>query len=150
MSKEEKFVNPKVLHRLALAVEWEGNLEVYKNGKSNQGEYMAALGILWGRWMREDRFDEAWAAAKQFAQRDWAAMFLDVLRAVPSKIEQLKGFYQGVFGGSLKLLVASRSQPPRFGFDIPPNLAADDQRLADGLGDMFRQIATTIEELKNG
>ena len=150
MSRDERFFNPKVLRRVAQAVEWEGNLRAYKNGRTNQGEYMAALGILWGRWMFEDRFDEAWSAAKQFLARDWASMFRDVLRGMPSKIEQLAGFYRGTFGGILKTVVSSRQLPARFVADSSSNLAPADREVAAALGELFAELARIVEEVKHG
>ena len=101
MSVEEKFFNPKVLARVAKHVEWPGNLELYRNGTTNQGEFMRAVGELYGQLFAGEYLPDAWAAAKIIAKRDCEGAMLKMVEEIPQKIEQVVGFWTGFFGGSL-------------------------------------------------
>lgn len=150
MSKEEKFFNPKVLARVVETVEWEGNLEVYKNGTSNQGEFMRALGLLYGRWLFEETLPDAWDAAKSLVAEDWPAMFRQLLRVLPEKIEQLAGFWTGQFGGFLRPPVKSKWLVNPWTGEINQNLPSEDAQLGAALGDMFLELRRIIEEVTHG
>jgi hypothetical protein len=150
VSASEKFINPKVLARIVESVEWEGNLEVYKNGTSNQGEFMRALGLLYGRWLSDEDLPDAWAAAKALNARDWVAMFKLVLRVLPERIEQCAGFWSGTFGGFLKPAPKARWLVNPWTGEINPNLPDEDSQLGAELGQMFVELRTILEGVTHG
>lgn len=96
----EKFFSPKSLARVANAVEWEDRVQVYTDGTTNHSCYIEALAILWERWIREyslsdflDMLVDAWRG-------DFAEGFKRVAEEIPAKLEQLLGFYRGLWYGA--------------------------------------------------
>lgn len=150
MSKEEKFVNPKVLARIAETVEWEGNLQLYRNGRSNQGEFMRALGLLYGRWLSEENLPDAWAAAKAVGARDWAEMFRLVVRVLPERIEQCASFWTGTFGGFLRPAPRSKWMVNPWTGEIDGDLPSEDGQLGAELAELFVRLRTIVEGVTRG
>jgi len=132
VSAEERFFNPKVLARVAGHVEWPGNLEVYRNGKTNQGEFMRAVAQLYGQLLVGEYLPDAWTAAKVIAREDWQGAFRFLLQEIPEKVEQFVGFWQGFFQGALSRrkgfwgpLNPWTGQPTTTGADPDKDLEAD-------------------------
>lgn len=150
MSKEERFLNPKVLARMVETVEWEGNLVLYKNGSSNQGEFMRALGLLYGQWLFQEDLPDAWAAAKAIGARDWFEMFRLLLRKLPEQIEQMGGFWRGTLSGGLPkakgLFGGLNPWTGEGGTELP----SEDRMMASELEYLFTRLASIVEGVRNG
>lgn len=97
---KERFFTPWSLARVAEAVEWEGELVFAKDGSSNQEQYMKALSILWERWMRNWTLPDLASVLKDAGAQNWASAFAHSLETLKSRVEQLFGFYQGLWAGA--------------------------------------------------
>lgn len=104
MSKGEVLFSPKSLVRVVRAVEWEDDLVVYRDGSSNQGRFMEALALLWGRWISGESLPSFVAQVQAAAAEDWVKGFEQVIREMPAKVLQFVGFYRGL-GGAFGLPV---------------------------------------------
>lgn len=98
MSSREKFFTPASLVRVVEAVEWEPDLVLYPDGSSNQGRYMEALAILYGRWLAFETIPDFLDQAQAISSRDWVSAFRHVVSEIPEKIRQMVGFYRGLGG----------------------------------------------------
>lgn len=146
MSRGEILFSPKSLHRVALAVEWEDELELYKDGSTNQGHFMAAMAVLWERWMRGwsiPDFSQALTDAR-------AGGFVDgvkrICSSLPERIAQLKGFYEGLWGSV---------NPPRKKGAFEPSLDPYDWSSGEGqaraaIQRMFRALSSIVTEEVEG
>lgn len=141
----EKFFSPKSLARVANAVEWEDRLQVYTDGTTNHSCYLEALAILWERWIREytlsdfsDMIVDAWRG-------DFAEGFKRVCEEIPAKLEQLLGFYRGLWYGA----------NPDWKAALPP-IRGSESQLADWLAthrassapDLIDATATVEDSLR--
>lgn len=96
----ERLFSPKSLARVAEAVEWEDVLQVYKDGSTNQAEFMRALGILWERWMRGWSIPDFANAIQAVQAGRWVDQFERIVQTLENRVSQLVGFYQGLWAGA--------------------------------------------------
>lgn len=100
MSNAERFFTPKSLARVAEAVEWEEVVAFYKDGTSNQSEYMRAMAILWERWMREWAIGDFAQSIHDVGSREYVTLLVRLLDTVETRVQQLVGFFQGLWAGA--------------------------------------------------
>jgi len=93
----ERFFTPRSLERVAEAVEWEDVLYWYKDGTSNQSRYMAAMAVLWERWMRGWAIPDFGEALRSADSGNFVEALTRVLNSLEERISQLVGFYQGLW-----------------------------------------------------
>ncbi len=93
----ERLFSPKSLKRVVAAVEWEDDVVFYKDGTSNQQRYMQALAILWERWIRGYTLPDFASAVSDIGSENFVEGFVRVIREIPRKVYQLKGFYEGLW-----------------------------------------------------
>lgn len=101
MSRKNRLFSPRGLRRVANAVEWEDDLRFYPDGTTNQEMYMAALALLWERWVREwNLLDFQSALADPQGGIDFYEGFKRIIETFPARIMQLRGFYEGLWWGA--------------------------------------------------
>lgn len=96
----ERLFSPWSLARVCEAVEWEDELVQRPNGSTNQEQYMRALGTLWERWMRGWSLPDFAGALKTAGSGAFLEGLLYLLKSVPERIQQIKGFYEGLWAGA--------------------------------------------------
>jgi len=106
----ERFFTPRSMERVVNHVEWEDDLVVYRDGTTNQQRYMMALAELWERWMREWSLPDFAQAVDSAQGGKFVEGLLEVISAVPQRIEQMIGFYRGLWYGA---------NPRKLGISIP-------------------------------
>jgi len=96
----ERLFTPWSLARVAEAVEWEDVLEYRRDGSSNQAQFMKAMSILWERWMREWQLPDFANVLTEVRDRDWIGVFEVSIKGLQNRVQQLVGFYQGLWAGA--------------------------------------------------
>lgn len=147
MSAREKFFSPASLLRVVKAVEWEDDLVVYPDGSSNQGRFMEALAILYGRWLFDQTLEETVAMAELIASDQWVRAFEEVVATLPQKIRQIVGFWRGLGGEIIRRI----PEPSRniFGWQIPeaPPRASVEDRCYRVVEQLVRELSSILEEV---
>jgi len=140
----ERLFSPKSLARVANAVEWEDTLVWYKDGSTNQEQFMKALSILWERWMREWSLPDFAQLAQYVMDKQWTDAFVHLVRGIPQRIQQLKGFYEGLWAGANPEWRASFWFPP----GVLPAPVTQEDRVKGALAAMIQELTVmfTIEE----
>lgn len=92
--------SPKSLARVAEAVDWEEVVAFYKDGTSNQSEYMKAMAILWERWMREWAIGDFAQSISDVGSRKYVELLVRLLDSVETRVQMLVGFFQGLWAGA--------------------------------------------------
>lgn len=100
MSHGERFFSPASMLRVVRAVEWEPELEFYRDGTSNQGRFMEALAMLWGRWIKDESLSDLVDLAEPVVKEEWIDALAEIILELPQKARQIVGFWRGM-GGSL-------------------------------------------------
>jgi len=96
----ERLFSPRSLARVCEAVEWEDELRFWKDGSSNHEQYMKAMAVLWERWMRGWELMDFFKAVQDAGSQNFASGILRVFETLPQRIQQLKGFYEGLWAGA--------------------------------------------------
>lgn len=105
-----RLFSPKDMARVVMAVEWEDELKVYRDGTTNQQQFMRALGILWERWMRGWSVPDFFSAVHEAGSNNFASGLRRILQSMPERVAMLKGFYEGIwYGANPRAAAGSRS-----------------------------------------
>jgi hypothetical protein len=116
----ERLFTPKSLARVAEHVEWEDVLTYYRDGTTNQAEFMRALAILWERWMRGWSVLDFSYALQALHEGTWVSRFYEILSSMEERIQQLVGFYKGLWTGANPHMSA-QAMKGIFGMPDPPD-----------------------------
>jgi len=141
----EKLFTPRSLERVVRSVEWEDEISYYRDGTSNQQRYMMALAELWERWMRQWSLPDFAQAVRDVEQRNYVTGLKRVLEAIPERIQQLVGFYRGLWYGANPF---SGKPPPRGWWLEVPVPATPENEVMSALAVMIDSLRaiTTKEE----
>lgn len=100
MSRHDLLFNPRSLARVVEKVEWEPELVWYKDGHSNQELYTQCWSMLLERWIREFALYDMLDILHSTGSREWLQVMQKGLSTMKNKIEQCRGFWEGLWYGA--------------------------------------------------
>lgn len=145
MSRREELFSPGSLLRVVRAVEWEPELELYRDGSSNQERYMEALSTLYGRWIRDESLQDLVDFAGPLARKEWFDALKELVSELPQKARQIVGFWRGMGGSLAAPKLASRGQSLFAATPAPVSLERQVYYLAEWLA---VQLASIVDEAR--
>lgn len=143
---KERFFTPWSLARVAEHVEWEEELVRAKDGTTNQQMFMAAIAILYERWMRGWSIPDFASAVDEAASGNFLSGLARILSSMEERVGQLLGFYQGLWWGA-----NPRAINPWTGINQPAPEPASSYELAGRRMELFYlTIREYIMQLEGG
>lgn len=100
MSSWQRFWEPKAVARIINGLDWEEELRYYKDGTSNQGEYIRGMTMMLERWMREWTLPDLARSLNASLNNDLGNQIEHALDTFENRIAQLWGFAQGLWQGA--------------------------------------------------
>ncbi len=100
MSRSDLLFEPRSLARVVNHVEWEQEVRYYKDGRSNQEMYVQAMSMLLERWLREFSLPDLLGALDAAGGGDWPGLVHHGLQSIESKVQQFRGFWEGLWYGA--------------------------------------------------
>lgn len=97
---KERLFTCKSLERVCRVVDWEEQLEIYRDGTTNQQRYMMALAELWEGWMRDWTLPDLQQALLDASSDKFVEAFQRLIETIPQRISQLVGFWDGLWYGA--------------------------------------------------
>lgn len=123
---------------------------MYRDQTTNQQQYMRALATLWERWVRGWAYPELAAVLADVFQENFLDGFEKVLRALPSNIWQLRGFFEGLWFSANPPKSAALARATGV-FPIPaPSLLSAEGRALNMLRACLSEIHMATDQLEGG
>lgn len=100
MSREETFFNPRAMARVVEHVEWPEQEIVYKDGSSNQSQYVRAMAMLYERWMRDWTLPDVEASFRNVCAGNYVDEYRHIMEAWDTRIRQVYAWFEGLWYGA--------------------------------------------------
>ena len=142
MSRGDILFSSRSLARVALAVEWEDELALYKDGTTNQEMFVQAMTTMWERWMRGWALNDFAQAISDVGNNQFLTAFARILETVPERLSQIVGFYKGLWYSANP----TRRADSRGIFGVPDFDMSPEGRAIRIVEQLVRQLSTIVEE----
>lgn len=143
---KETFFSPWSLARVCKAVEWEEELVRARDGSSNQGKYMEAIGTLWERWVRGWSLPDVLAAAHAAGTGEWTEAFFKLFETLENRVVQIIGWYSGIWAGANPRGLPGWVWPPIPEQPGAPPLSIVEQRVSTFIETLMTYLRFYFEE----